>query len=151
MPVGITESQQHRSSRDFLCLLLRGTILTQGTTQRNGTREETLCQSCIDYAGIIQAFVVNDIKAALHEMFLRSGVIQRKMPQTISNSSTLWINLFMAQNHNFAISQVKLITHARVLIGSTDQEENTAISFSPRLEGTTERQSRHVSLMSCRS
>lgn len=47
--------------------------------------------------------------------------------------------------------QVKLITHARVLIGSTDQEENTSISFSPRLEGTTERHSRHVSLMSCRS
>lgn len=82
--------------------------------------------------------------------FYEAGMIQRKMPQTISDSSTLWINLFMAQNHKFALSQVKLITHAHVLIGRTDQE-NTAISFSLRLEGTSERHSRHVSLMSCRS
>lgn len=82
--------------------------------------------------------------------FYEVGVIQQKMPPTISDSSTLWINLFMAQNHNFAISQVKLITHAHVLIGHTDQE-NTAISFSPRLEGKSERHSRHMSLMSCRS
>ena len=43
---------------------------------------------------------------------------------------------------------VKIITHARVLIGSTDQE-NKAIRFSPRQVGTTENHDRHVSLMSC--